>query len=393
MRHDDGATPVSFEFLGHNTITGGHVDEWAFVYSAYAPGPQKAELFTAPWAKMTCAELETDDDDGPTVADDHFLGTTPLDDLALLHADGGDGRNDAFRSYADKYGKTRGADRFSLFHRARRYVNAVNRKHLSYTLETNHLADWTAEEKRALRGRKHTPAGFSTKATRSHEAADVGDLGEIDWRNEGAVTKVKDQGSCGSCWSYGTTGAIEGQHFLKHGALVELSQQNLMDCSWPQGNNACDGGLDSNAYDWMLEVNGGKVAAAEPYGGYKNADGACHAADGFHAKITGYVNVTGLPAFNDALANVGPLSISIDATPEDFYYYKSGFYYSDDCKGGVDDLDHTVLAVGVKVHGDQRYTIVKNSWSTHWGDAGYVYISQKNNCCGVATAATYPIIA
>lgn len=104
MRHDDGATPVSFEFLGHNTITGGHVDEWAFVYSAYAPGPQKAELFTAPWAKMTCAELETDDDDGPTVADDHFLGTTPLDDLALLHADGGDGRNDAFRRYADKYG-------------------------------------------------------------------------------------------------------------------------------------------------------------------------------------------------------------------------------------------------------------------------------------------------
>ncbi|KAH8052929.1 transferase [Aureococcus anophagefferens] len=225
VRHDDGATPVSFEFLGHNTITGGHVDEWAFVYSAYAPGPQKAELFTVPWAKMTCAELETDDDDGPT------------------------------------------------------------------------------------------------------------------------------------------------------------------------GNNACDGGLDSNAYDWMLEVNGGKVAAAEPYGGYKNADGACHAADGFHAKITGYVNVTGLPAFNDALANVGPLSISIDATPEDFYYYKSGFYYSDDCKGGVDDLDHTVLAVGVKVHGDQRYTIVKNSWSTHWGDGGYVCISQKNNCCGVATAATYPLIA
>ncbi|KAH8064162.1 transferase [Aureococcus anophagefferens] len=165
-----------------------------------------------------------------------------------------------------------------------------------------------------------------------------------------------------------------------------------MDCSWPQGNNACDGGLDSNAYDWMLEVNGGKVAAAEPYGGYKNADGACHAADGFHAKITGYVNVTGLPAFNDALANVGPLSISIDATPEDFYYYKSGFYYSDDCKG-ASTTSTTVLAVGVKVHGDQRYTIVKNSWSTHWGDAGYVYISQKNNCCGVATAATYPTIA
>ncbi|KAH8070501.1 transferase [Aureococcus anophagefferens] len=379
-----GASPFAFR-------SGDASPQATILYVRHGDGARRRRSSSRPVGEDDLRGARDRHGDGPTVADDHFLGTMPLDDLALLHADGGDGRNDAFRRYADKYGKTRGADRFSLFHRARRYVNAVNRKHLSYTLETNHLADWTAEEKQALRGRKHTPAGFSTKGA-VPEAAGVGDLGEIDWRNEGAVTKVKDQGSCGSCWSYGTTGAIEGQHFLKHGALVELSQQNLMDCSWPQGNNACDGGLDSNAYDWMLEVNGGKVAAAEPYGGYKNADGACHAADGFHAKITGYVNVTGLPAFNDALANVGPLSISIDATPEDFYYYKSGFYYSDDCKGGVDDLDHTVLAVGVKVHGDQRYTIVKNSWSAR-GDGGYVYISQKNNCCGVATAATYPIIA
>ena len=396
VRHDDGATPVSFEFVGHNTVTGGHVDEWNFVYSEFLPGPQKAALFEAPWAKMTCSELETDDDDGPTAARSHALGHQPLEDLAMLHATGAPRRVAAFRAYADRYGKTHGDDaheRFALFHGARRYVNAMNRRHLSYALETNHLADWTPSEKARLRGRKHTPAGSSNRATKAHGApADVGAVGDVDWRDEGAVTKVKDQGSCGSCWSYGTTGAIEGQHFLKHGKLVELSQQNLMDCSWKEGNNACDGGLDSNAYDWMLDVNGGKVAEANSYGSYKNADGYCHSATA-GAAIAGYVNVTdGLAGFNDALANVGPLSISIDATPNSFYYYKSGFYYADECKSGLDDLDHTVLAVGTVVHGGQKYTIVKNSWSTHWGDEGYVYISQKNNCCGVATDATYPLI-
>ena len=97
----------------------------------------------------------------------------------------------------------------------------------------------------------------------------------------------------------------------------------------------------------------------------------CHEATS-GATIKAYVNVTdGMPGFNDALANVGPLSISIDAEPESLYYYKSGYYYSDECKGGVDDLDHTVLAVGTVMHGADKYTIVKNSWSTHWGMDGH----------------------
>jgi len=101
-----------------------------------------------------------------------------------------------------------------------------------------------------------------------------------------------------------------------------------------------------------------------------------------------------VPGLNDALASVGPISVSIDASPNSFYFYAGGLYYDPDCKSGMNDLDHTVLAVGYITEADgQRYSIVKNSWSDHWGDAGYVYISQKDNCCGVATQPTYTLLA
>jgi hypothetical protein len=120
----------------------------------------------------------------------------------------------------------------------------------------------------------------------------------------------------------------------------------------------------------------------------------------------------GVDALNDAIAHVGPISVSIDAEPNSFYFYAGGYYYSAECKSGMNDLDHTVLAIGYTTYNGQIYTIVKNSWSTHWGDGGthsllrpsgvvalrlcggpgIVYISQKDNCCGVATQPTYVLI-
>ena len=109
--------------------------------------------------------------------------------------------------------------------------------------------------------------------------------------------------------------------------------------------------------------------------------------------LRSYANITdGVSGLNDALANVGPISVSIDATPDSFYFYQGGLYYNADCKSGMDDLDHTVLAVGYTTVDGQIYSIVKNSWSDHWGDDGYVYISQQDNCCGVATQPTYVML-
>jgi hypothetical protein len=154
---------------------------------------------------------------------------------------------------------------------------------------------------------------------------------------------------------------------------------------------ACDGGFDYQAYEWIIEAGG--IEATSTYGTYRNAPGYCHFnRSNAVAEMTGFVNVTGIDALNDALVTIGPLSVSIDATLPSFYFYGGGYYDDVQCKSDVDSLDHSVLAVGITQHNGVTYTIVKNSWSTHWGEDGYVKISQKDNLCGVATAATYPLI-
>lgn len=126
--------------------------------------------------------------------------------------------------------------------------------------------------------------------TSSSEFDDLPD--QFDWRLYGAITPVKDQSICGSCWSFGTIGAIEGAFFLHNGGnLVRLSQQALIDCSWGYGNNGCDGGEDFRAYQWMLKMGG--VPTEEEYGGYLGQDGYCHVQNvSLTAKINGWVNVS-----------------------------------------------------------------------------------------------------
>lgn len=165
-----------------------------------------------------------------------------------------------------------------------------------------------------------------------------------------------------------------------------------MDCSWEFGNRACDGGFDYQAYKWVIESGG--IESSDTYGSYRNVPGYCHFnASNVVARMTGFANVTGISELNDALSTIGPLSVSIDASLPSFYFYGGGYYDDPECKNDIDNLDHSVLAVGVTTNDKgERFTIVKNSWSTHWGEEGYIKIAQKNNVCGVSTAATYPIL-
>jgi C1A family cysteine protease len=125
------------------------------------------------------------------------------------------------------------------------------------------------------------------------------------------------------------------------------------------------------------------------------ADGMCHAnSTQSKVNLSGYVNVTvgSEPALMDALANIGPISVAIDASQPSFSFYSDGVYYDANCGNTPDALDHAVLAVGYGTLNGEDYWIVKNSWSTHYGDNGYVLMSRKDNNCGVATAATYPLL-
>ncbi|GMH66737.1 hypothetical protein TrVE_jg9641 [Triparma verrucosa] len=411
-------TPVRYQFVGHNAVTGGHFDQYHFDYLDWSSGEPDASVFDVTTVNginsvddcVPQPAFDDDDGGGPTSKFDQTHGPTfevPASDFSLLHPSGSSARSDHalsyFKSHGKSYDETDQVERSALYHHARRYVNAVNRQKRTFSLALNHMADWTTDEKKSLRGRRKTSSddlsNLPLPASFTHTS--VGDIPpSVDWRGTGYVTRVKDQGTCGSCWSYGVTGSLEGQVFKSTSTTVEISQQNLMDCSWPQGNNACDGGLDYNAYAWMLTSGG--IASYSSYGSYLNADGFCHYTDPdveTAATIEGYANVTAydetgdMSSLNDALANVGPISISIDASPDSFYYYAGGYYDNEECKSGVDDLDHTVLAVGYVEGPDGLYTIVKNSWSTHWGDEGYVYVKQEGNVCGVGTTPTYPILA
>lgn len=166
----------------------------------------------------------------------------------------------------------------------------------------------------------------------------------------------------------------------------------MIDCGWSEDNNGCDGGEDFRAYAYIEKAGG--LATEEDYGHYLAVDGKCHdKTTKKSVQIKGFYNVT----TNDpkemqlALFKYGPLSISVDASPKTFTFYSHGVYYDKKCSST--DLDHSVLAVGYGVLNGERFWLVKNSWSTYWGNDGYILISQRDNVCGVMTAPTSPIIA
>ncbi|KAL3671414.1 hypothetical protein V7S43_003340 [Phytophthora oleae] len=381
--------PVRFHYVGRNGMLGGsHIDEYYLDYIYVREGPVDEDVFSSLPASMNCTEMPGDDG-GPS--------RNPKQDIHMMMPEGTTVKKEIFANFSATHDKVYGddaeaVDRMAAFHHNLRFINAENRKGLPYHLEVNKFADLTHEERLALHRPSRVKRAKNNGAMNVHELSSFEDPGDMDWRTKGAVTPVKDQGACGSCWTFGTTGALEGALFAQQKKIFNMSQQNLLDCSWDYGNNACDGGLDYQAYEWIM-ANGG-LETTTTYGSYRNAPDYCHFnVDNAIGRMKGFVNVTSVQALNDALATVGPLSVSIDATLPSFYFYGGGYYDDVECKSDLDSLDHSVLAVGVTTHNGQKYTLVKNSWSTHWGEDGYIKISQKDNLCGVATAATYPVLA
>jgi cathepsin L len=263
----------------------------------------------------------------------------------------------------------------------------------SFTLGINEYSDLTLEEyKKTLLGAR-VPADYEHNITDAHNFKyDLSYFPDtVDWRDKGYVTPVKNQGQCGSCWSFSSTGAMEGQHFRKTKTLPDLSEQNLVDCSKAYGNYGCGGGWMINAFKYVTANRGIDTEKSYPYEAKDNVCRFQRSTVG--ATCIGYRSI--VPAGDEsalmaAVATVGPIAVAIDANHNSFSQYKSGVYNEVTCSKSV---DHAVLVVGYGTYQGLPYWLVKNSWGTSWGMNGYVMMSRnKNNQCGIASYGCYPLM-
>jgi len=316
--------------------------------------------------------------------------------LALCSADKLTDNLNEFSKFKAQFGRSYDTERehqlrLQIFSSNLKYIEDFNRDVApvrGYTLGVTQFADMTASEFRATRLGLRRDLSHLMKAYKIEEPS-VKDLpAQVDWRDKGYVTPVKDQGQCGSCWAFSTTGAIEGFHFNQTGKLISLSEQQMVDCSWL--NMGCNGGRQSFAFKYVKD-NGGLMP--EDQYPYKAVGGKCvFNQNAAVAKIGGSkgVGFFSESSLQTAVANIGPISVSMDASGADFRLYKDGIYNPASCGRFI--LDHAVLAVGYGTDKDGDYWLVKNSWNTTWGMEGYFKLARNaGNKCGIATSASYPI--
>jgi len=249
----------------------------------------------------------------------------------------------------------------------------------------NQFSTWTHQEYKRILGRKEGLNHFDLPAAPLENATCT----SMDWRQHGAVTAVKDQGQCGSCWTFSSTGAMEGMHYLATGNLVSLSEQQLVDCARARyGNFGCNGGLQQRAFKYV-QSNPLELESDYPY---TAVDGSCaYDASKGAVGLSSWTMVTAQnPTAMKAALCDRPLAVSIEADKFVFQTYKSGVLTSDKC--GT-TLDHAVLAVGFGTENGDDYWLVKNSWNTTWGDQGYIKLGMNSSTgvCGVQMEPLYPV--
>merc|ERR1712166_585379 len=245
------------------------------------------------------------------------------------------------------------------------------------------FSDLTVEEFAAMPIRGFAPSGMGLPKVGVHEFQGETLAASVDWSTKGAVTPVKDQGQCGSCWAFSTTGGLEGAWQLASGSLASLSEQQFVDCS--KANSGCNGGLMDTAFEF---AEGTAIVSEEsyPYTAKSGLFSRCKTTGTTviaQGGVTGYKDVAVSASSLQSALNSNPVSVAIQADQSVFQQYTGGVITS----GCGTSLDHGVLAVGY----DGNTIKVKNSWGSSWGVNGYV--SMDASQCGITTSASYPTVS
>jgi KDEL-tailed cysteine endopeptidase len=264
------------------------------------------------------------------------------------------------------------------------FIQDHNSKNISFQVEENQFMN-----------RNYTDEFYNTNHFLINNTSYYNDIPDtdkssVDWRNEYKVSSVKNQGHCGGCWAFSAVGAVESAWAIKHNALYNLSEQELIDCS--TDNHGCEGGAMDLAFKFIMD-NGICSNLSYPYVASDNPCLIDQCEPIVHIKnyTDVYPNETELMK----ASALKPVSVAIQANKRSFQLYKSGIYNDLDC--GT-ELDHGVLVVGYGYDPqyDMKYWIVKNSWSSQWGENGYIRIQKdiddKRGLCGIAMQPSYPIV-
>jgi len=330
----------------------------------------------------------------------------------------------SFRAWANKYGKSYtqlqfdGSDdiveqKFGVWKQNHAVVESHNARHakkeVSYRLGMNEYADFTEQDFNEYYMLEQTREAMQDcSATHGENDLDVesssarklyfrksksDQAAKVDWREKGVISGVKNQGSCGSCWTFSTTGCLEAHHAMKTGKMNLLSEQQLVDCAQAFNNHGCNGGLPSQAFEYIHYNGGIDTEKGYPYVG-KTGRTCKYKNDKIGSTVAVIKNITRYDEeeLYAAVGNVGPVSIAYQVAA-DFRLYKDGVYDSHVCKNKPHDVNHAVLAVGYSTDENGKdYWIIKNSWGTKWGIGGYFHMVRGKNMCGIADCASYPLV-
>lgn len=274
--------------------------------------------------------------------------------------------------------------RFNLFKNNLKTINEKNSIG-GAVFDINHFSDLTREEIENRMGFR-SPLGYykdNCSIVTDNDVTTKNAPKAIDWQAKGAVTPIRDQGNCGSCFAFSTIGNIEGQYFIKQKELLSLSVQEIVDCS--EENTGCDGGFMAAAMTDLIKLGGLESESNYPY--EAKTESCRFNKSKIAIKLAGCTKyqLTDEDKLIEVVAKRGPLSIAVNGF--EIAHYKKGILTEDHCSSSG-FLTHAVLLVGYGTEKDTDFWLIKNSWGTKWGEKGYVRISRGENTCALMNENT-----